>query len=228
MNEPDQPLRITALEPVRRHPDRVHLCVDGERRCTVAYDVAAVEQLHPGRSIAGDLLDRLIRLDALWQAQNAALALLAVRPRARRELVNRLRRKGHDEAGIEAALRNLERLGYIDDAAFAQAWVRDRLRLRPRGVRGLVAELLRMGVTQDTAHAAVTSVMTDARVSEHGLCEAAAAKWLQTHPLTPGDRGRTRRLEQRLRGYLARRGFAPAAIAAAMIMARATQEGHEP
>src|SRR5215217_410782 len=49
-----------------------------------------------------------------------ALRLLAVRPRARRELESRLRRAGFDTADVSSELDRLEDAGLLDDGAFAR------------------------------------------------------------------------------------------------------------
>ena len=58
--------------------------------------------------------------------REACLQLLAVRPRSRAELGQRLRRKGYETAQIEPVLDRLTQVELIDDAAFAQTWVQSR------------------------------------------------------------------------------------------------------
>ena len=51
----------------------------------------------------------------------------------------------------------LAALGYLDDAAFARAWVESRDRARPRGARALRDELRRKGVAAEAVEAALTA-----------------------------------------------------------------------
>ena len=76
----------------------------------------------------------------------AAAQFLAVRSRSVSETRRRLLQLGYDDAVTEAVLANLERLGYLDDQAFAQAWLESRDRSRPRGEAVLRQELQRKGV----------------------------------------------------------------------------------
>lgn len=210
------PPTITQLEPLRRYPDRMALTIDGEPRCTVACDVLAAEQLRVGTVLSAATLERLMRLDAEWKARESALSLLAVRPRARGELIGRLRRKGHDDSAVAAAIAYVERLGYIDDTAFAESWVRDRLRLRPRGVRMLAAELARKGVDADVARSAIARVMAQLDVADDDLCYAAAEKWIRRHAADVAHHDRRRSFQRRLTGFLARRGYGTSAIRTAV------------
>lgn len=207
-------MTITKLVPQRRNPDLVNVHIDGEFRTAVAYPVLAEERVCTGDAITTEQLDRLLAADERWKAKNAALVLLGVRARARGELEERLRGKGYSAGAIAHALGEVDRLGYIDDAAFAESWVRDRLRLRPRGSHALVYELVRKRVPADIARAAVARVMDAEHVSDEQLCLAAAERWAGTH-VAKADEDDLRR-ERRLAAYLGRRGYRPGAIRAAV------------
>ncbi|MEX1335313.1 MAG: regulatory protein RecX, partial [Candidatus Limnocylindrales bacterium] len=76
----------------------------------------------------------------------AAAAFLAVRSRSVDETRKRLVHLGYPATLVEEVLERLVRLGYLDDAAFARAWVESRDRARPRGAVALRRELQRKGV----------------------------------------------------------------------------------
>lgn len=210
-------MRITGLHGQRRHSGRANLHVDDAFHCGIAWELVVEHGLHVGDEVSAGLLERLRAADERWQAKQSALTLLATRGRARRELSDRLGRKGFGPAAVEYALAEVERLGFIDDRTFAEAWVRDRLRARPRGSRALLAELARKGVARETARAAVAHVMAAGNTDEAALCRQAAAKWLRTKGGTDtGDADERRRRERRLAAYLARRGFGSGEIRTAL------------
>lgn len=209
---------------ITRHPrrDRVRIHVDGEDgpRLEVALDLV----LRAGLAV-GDVLDTagvaaLEREDEGYRAREAALRLLAHRARSVAELRGRLERKAIAAAVVDHTMAWLDERGYLDDRAFAEALVRDRLRLRPRGRAGLIQELLRKGVDGATAEAATDAVMAAEAVEDPALALAAARIWARKNaPLVAESvRGIEPRLRgrRRLYGHLARRGFAPASIRAAM------------
>ena len=198
---------ITALKAQRRSTDRLNLYIDGEFRCGIAMDVVATERLRIGQTVDEALLERLIAADEAWKAKQAALSLLGARARGTGELTDRLRRKGYTQPAIDWAISESQRLGYLDDAAFAEAWVRDRVRLRPRGPRALAAELARKRVPSDIARAAIDRVMRNDAVGEKELCADVAAKWLRTHNTETASREDSQNLQRRFTAYLARRGF---------------------
>ena len=194
-------MRITAIEPQRHAPERVSLFVDGAFRLGVAAELVLSAGLRAGDEVDEARLAELERRDRGWQAREAALRLLAVRPRSTAELARRLRAKGYAESETAPVLERLAELGMIDDAAFAGMLARDRVRLRPQGGRRMLGELRAKGVDEDTARAAVAGALESESTDERELARRAAEKW---RPRSGEEPVAARR---RLTGYLMRRGF---------------------
>lgn len=199
-------MRITALQPQQRSPDRVNLHVDGQFRLALAAELVLAEGLRVGDPLSDARLAALEELDQGWKAREAALSLIAFRPRSEAELLRRLREKGFAPEHAEAAAARMKELGMLDDASFAESFVRDRVRLKPHGKRRLQQELRRKGVDPATAGAAIEDVLDHEETSDLELARRAAAKW---RPRTGEDPTAARR---RLYGFLARRGFAGDAV----------------
>jgi hypothetical protein len=113
---------ITALKQQARDPQRVAVHVDGEFACGAALAVVLAAGLRTGEPVTPETLERLRDADERWRAKQAALALLAVRPRARRELADRLRTRQFPADVVDWALAEADRLGLLDDTAFAESW----------------------------------------------------------------------------------------------------------
>lgn len=77
---------------------------------------------------------------------DAAAAFLSVRPRSVAETRRRLRHLGYRHELVDSVVGRLVAIGYLDDAAFARAWVESRDRARPRGAAALRRELELKGV----------------------------------------------------------------------------------
>ena len=80
---------------------------------------------------------------------DAAAAFLEVRPRSVDEMRRRLRHLGYPAALIEVVIDRLLAYGYLDDEAFARAWVESRDRARPRGEAALRRELVLKGIDRE-------------------------------------------------------------------------------
>ena len=194
-------MKITSLPPQKHDPDRVSVFVDGAFRLGLSAEVVLAAGLRVGDVVDEARIAELERRDQAWQAREAALRLLAVRPRSAAELARRLRMKGYGPEVAEEVIGRLRELGMMDDAAFAGMLVRDRVRLRPQGTRRLANELRQKGVDEETARAAIRETMEGEETDDRDLARRAAEKW---RPRAGEEPERARR---RLHGFLARRGF---------------------
>jgi len=138
---------------------------------------------------------------------DAAAAFLAVRPRSISETTRRLRRLGYPDQLVEQVVGQLVELKYLDDEAFARAWVESRDRARPRGELALRRELAQKGIAREF----VDQVLAE-RQEAHTDGEtdmAAALRLLERRrsslerELEPGKR------RQKAYALLARNGFDP-------------------
>jgi regulatory protein len=147
------------------------------------------------------------------QAFEIAGRFLGTRPRSRWEVVQRLRRAGTTEEVVEATLERLERIGFVDDVAFARWWVEQRDRHAPRGRVALETELRAKRVPP-----AVIAVLrgpddgtADEHLTEDDRADAALDRHLKGRPLPEDPRA-----IQRLGMFLVRRGFDPATARSAL------------
>ncbi len=91
----------------------------------------------------------------------AAAAFLAVRPRSAAETGRRLRHLGYPPDLVDAVRVRLTELGYLDDEAFARAWVESRDRARPRGESALRRELALKGIDREIVDAILAGRSAD-------------------------------------------------------------------
>lgn len=187
---------ITRLVTRRHHPDRVEVHVDG--RCAFVLADVEAAQLCVGQALSDAELADLRQRAAETRAFDRAVRLLSMRPRSRFELESRLRREGLGSAAIAAALARLERLGYLDDAAFARWWVENRTRFSPRSRQALHHELRQKGIARPLIEAALGEFDADEQALAAG--RQRAARWAT---LAPAEFGR------KMMAFLARRGFDP-------------------
>lgn len=162
--------------------------------------------MHPGVHVDSAVLELLRAFDAEARAVEMAYRLLAIRLRSRRELADRLRRRGTPPATVDRLLETLERDGLIDDARFAQAWVQGRLALRPSGPVCLRQELLKKGVSKDIIERVLAQALSEQNEEQLAL-ELARAR-LRRYQSLPREV-----VYRRLGGLLHRRGFSSDVVA---------------
>lgn len=234
---PLTPTRVSAPTIQRVQPQRprglkvlIHLD-DGNEPFQVMLEALERSRLGVGDPLPASVRRKLLDLDADVRVRDAALNLISYRSRTRRELQRKLRRKGFEHARIDPCLDRLQERGFIDDGAVAAAFVRDRLRHKPRGKARLSQELREKGVQKELADDVIGQVFHTEEVSDVDLARGVAAGWvnrqnpanLQIFVSSTHSKERDR-LRRRLHGFLARRGFRGEAISAAMAEARSRAE----
>ncbi|HEV2440197.1 MAG TPA: regulatory protein RecX [bacterium] len=196
------------------------LVLDDGRRLRVDAEEIAHLGLEPGFILAPPALALLERRDAYRRAREAAVRLLATRPRSTAEVLARLRRAGVPPEPAASVVADLSRDGYLDDLEFARAWVRSRLAVRPCGALRLRSELRERGVASSLIEQAIREAYgeEDAAVAEERHARDLAERRLRASARLAWD-VRVRRLA----GVLQRRGFAAPTIARVL---RTVQRGH--
>ncbi|MDB4948073.1 MAG: regulatory protein RecX [Gemmatimonadetes bacterium] len=194
-------MKITAIETQSSNGERVNVHVDGAFRLALGAEIAFAEHLHVGDEVSEARLAELEHMDLAWRAREAALSLLSFRPRTAAELRRRLVEKDFPADVAAQVVERLDAMKLVDDAAFAEMFVRDRVRLKPKGRRVLAQELRVRGVDEDTALGAIDGVMQRGGTSDADLARAAAGRW---RPRAGED---PRKARARLHAFLARRGF---------------------
>jgi regulatory protein len=133
----------------------------------------------------------------LQDALDLSFTFLGHRDRTVAEVRRHLERKRVEPAGIDGAIAELRRHGYLDDDRFARRFAEDRRRLDAWGAERIERRLVALGVEAEVAAAAAAE---GAGHDELGAAVALLRRRLQTAPRT--DRERERAL-----GMLVRRGY---------------------
>ena len=133
----------------------------------------------------------------LQEALDLAFSYLGHRDRTIAEVRRHLERKRVEPAAIDGALAELGRLGYLDDARYAQRFAEDRRRLDAWGAERIGRRLVALGVPPEVAAAAIGTN------DDHDEL-AAAVDLLRRRIGRPPETDRDR---ERALGLLARRGY---------------------
>lgn len=138
-------------------------------------------------------------------AQAIVYRQLTAAPKSRLQLARKLAERNIPEHVAEAVLDKFQEARLINDAEFADMWVRRRSQSRKLAKGALRRELAEKGIDQETAASALEQ-LTDAD-------EEAAARALVERKLRPGtvlpDQSERDKAVRRLASMLARKGYQP-------------------
>jgi len=139
-----------------------------------------------------------------------ALGLLAVRPRSRRELERRLLAARFEADEVQDVLTRLERVGLVDDEAFARQFAEHRFGSRKEGSRAVMQGLRAAGVAPSLAEAVSQEAPEDEEERAASLARSRASRLAGVPP---------EKAFARLSSLLMRRGYGPEIARSAARMA---------
>jgi len=162
-------MTITAIKQQERLKGRYSIYVDETYAFSLSADALLQEGLHTGMELTTPELQHFKKLSADDKAYGLALAYIAWRIRSQWELTDYFRRKGYSDELSQQLLRRLQKLGLVDDGAFAEAWVRNRRLLKSVSRRRLQQELRQKRVADEYIAAVLNEDLTNEQRVLHEL-----------------------------------------------------------
>lgn len=141
------------------------------------------------------------------QAYNYALRLLNQRSYTRAGLREKLLQRSTTPSDTESILIQLEKLGFIDDARYAESFVRSESLYRHTSQRIIAQKLRQKGVQPEVIARYTSATEHDELPDEYTRALYQAEKWRRKNP---GELTFT--LKQKLAATLYRRGFTPTTV----------------
>jgi regulatory protein len=132
---------------------------------------------------------------------NLAYRYLTIRNRSEKEIREYLTRKKASVEIIENVITSLKEKKFLNDEAFARAWVLNRARLKPKGQVLLKFELKQKGITEDI----IKKVLSE--VQEEIPDEVEQAKSLIAKKMERLKGATRREIYHKIGGFLSRRGY---------------------
>lgn len=166
----------------------------------------------PREATAAERREQRSRSEDAGEVVEAAARYLEARPRSEDEVRRKLLWLGYRAELVDEAVARLLAVGYLDDGAFARAWVESRDRARPRGEHALRRELGLRGVDRALVGEVLGERRDAAAQPGHdgpGADEAAAERLMARKAASILREPDPRRRLQRAYALLARNGFPP-------------------
>lgn len=187
-------MEITSIKQQAKLSNRYSIFVDGEYSFSLSETALLDSQLTRGQQLSREEVDQFKRLSSEDKLYAQTLRYVAMRLRSEWEVEQYLVRKQASPALITIILNKLSKLRLLDDEAYAEAFVRDRLTLRASSRRKIFAQLKQRHVASEVIEKAFQKQEVDDRDALQTLVERKRrqAKYQD---------------DQKLLEYLARQGF---------------------
>jgi regulatory protein len=187
--------QITDIKPQVKKPGYYNILVDGKFALALSELDLSSHHLKVGQQLSPSELSDLHKAYTSSKCYNFALRYLATRPRSIKEVEDYLIRKNFSANDILSAIERLVQCNYLDDTQFAKLWVENRMRLNPKSVSILKAELIKKGIDKDI----ITTTLSQLSSSDQleGLIAIVESKARQSRYQD----------KQKIIEYLARKGY---------------------
>ncbi|WP_050614054.1 recombination regulator RecX [Bacillus testis] len=150
---------ITKISAGKKNKNRYNIFIDkgsGEEfGFSVSEDVLIKMDLKKGKTIDEFELAEIIYQEEIQKAFSAALHYLSHRMRSETEVVRHLRDKEYESHIIKEVIHRLYHLSFLDDEAFASAFVRTKMNAGDKGPIVIAQDLRLKGVADTTIDAAL-------------------------------------------------------------------------
>jgi len=192
---------ITALKAQKRNAQRVNIFLDGEFAFGLSRITAA--WLAIGQELSDDKIAQLQHDDAREVAHQRALRLLERRERTESEIRRNLAKHEVPETVIDEVLTRLKASGLVNDDRFANLWIENQRRFRPRSRKALAFEMRQRGVESEAIEQALEKISIE---DEQEMAETAARAYVRKNERRLRNQ-EWQSFRTKLGSYLTRRGF---------------------
>lgn len=185
---------ITKIES-QRNKSRVNIFVDDSFFCGLNKETAVIFGLKPGKNVEEDTLKKVIIESEVKSAFEKSLDYLSRRMNSKKELSEKLTKKGYSAEVVQKAIEKLEDYHYVDDELFAKQFADSYPKLSKKMLK---EKLALKGISPDIV-LEIISDRTDE--NEFELCLLQAKKYLKTKTILSFND------YQKMQASLFRKGF---------------------
>ncbi|MCC5934207.1 MAG: recombination regulator RecX [Candidatus Cyclonatronum sp.] len=160
--EPEfSPGRITGLNTQTRNSSRVSVFIEGEFSFGCYKAVFLESGLGIGKELDLDGYDLLMKQESRFSLREYWLSLLARRAHTSVELIRKARKKEFTEMHFDSLLDEFRDKGYLDERAYARAYIREVSSLKKWGAAKVRAELKKRGVPEPVLAELIPEMLPD-------------------------------------------------------------------
>lgn len=205
---------VTAITQQKRDPGRYNIFLDGEYAFSLPMQDILYFKLKEGQEAAEETIDYIQSSLLYIKAQDTALHYIGYKMRTVQEIRRKLTEKEFPEDVTERVLLFLEKYGYADDREYCRKYIKETLRLKPKGSYAIKAELKQRGIAENL----IAEALAETELDEAGD----ALFWLRKK--TKGVYPTEQKEKKRVYDFLLRKGYSYSVIAEAL---RQMEEGED-
>lgn len=170
-------MEITAVERNKKNKDRFSIYLDERFAFTISEDDYIGMNLYEKKDLTDEELDYIKNTLNFRDAKNAAVKYLSLKIRTENEVRLKLLEDGYDNDSIEKSIEELKSIGYINNKLYAQKFIFDRIKLKPKSKKMLKFELMNKGIDENIIEEVLDDWNVDEKVVAEGLVKRKFGKY---------------------------------------------------
>ncbi|AXJ01847.1 SOS response regulatory protein OraA/RecX, interacts with RecA [Cyclonatronum proteinivorum] len=164
--EPEfSPGRITSVSTQTRNSSRVSVFIEGAFSFGCFKAVFLASGLAVGRELDAASYAALMKEEARFKLREYWLGLLGRRAHTAAELVRKARQKDYDASQFERVLQEFRERNYLNDEAFARAYIQEMSTIKKWGPAKLKLELRKRGVSDEVSNPLIAALIPEDDIS---------------------------------------------------------------
>ncbi|TAE22879.1 MAG: hypothetical protein EAZ92_15205 [Candidatus Kapaibacterium sp.] len=198
------PYTVSGVQAQKKNPSRCSVFLNGEFAFGCSMDIVVQAALRVGKTLTAQDVARMMESEDIMRLKQVALRYATYKSRTAQEVRRKMLEKEFSPEEAEYAVQFLEEFGYVNDAAYARAFIKERHERKPSGMERIRQELTKRGISKFEIEDALLEAFPPETRHDTLLESAVQAahkklRTLQKH--SPEKR------HQSLIGYLQRQGF---------------------
>lgn len=130
----------------QKRPGRYNIFIDGQYSFSASEKTVAEFVLLKGKEISDQEIDQIKQFDLDAKASDLAARFLSYEPRSIFEVLQYLKKHDITDEAAQSAVKQLNELGFLDDQAYSELFIKNDLRVGSDGQRTLSHKLKNKGV----------------------------------------------------------------------------------
>lgn len=139
---------VTRIQQQVKHPERYSVFIDGKFEFGLVMTDILYFKLKENEEISKETYDFIVSNLVYIKAQDTAINYIGYKARTAHEVTLKLIEKEYADQIIERVLEFLKKYDYVNDKKYCDAYIRESIRLKPKGRFLLRMELKQRGVDE--------------------------------------------------------------------------------
>ena len=165
-------MTVTKIEQQKKDKSRYSVYVDGEFAFGLIMEDILYFRLKEGEEIPREKYEYIMDTTVYIKAQDTAVRYLGYKMRTRREVENKLREAQYPDGLIERVIDFLIKYDDINDELYCKKYIKETLKLRPKGIFLIKQELKARGVKEEI----IDEALNEAEIDEEALAQGLLVK----------------------------------------------------